>query len=161
MKKTEDIQWRVWGPLFFASLLFVIASAIRLVSFTRTTCLLDVGSDFGLWATGILFSLAASEQTRLGGRTERVFHKKSSGTGIEIDYIAVPPEKPDFSPKYLYLFVYAMMIWVLTIMIGEHARAMFEKAHGFNVAIIALAFLQIAIAATSVGAAIRSLLETS
>lgn len=159
MRAKGEIQWRVWGPLVFASLLFVIASAIRLLSFSRVSFVLDIGSDFGLWATGILFSLAASEQTRLGGRTERVFRKKSTGTGIEIDYIAVAPDQLDVSPKYLYLFVYSMMIWILTILIGEQAHSMYEKAAGVNFAIIGMVFGQMSLAATTVAAALRALLE--
>jgi hypothetical protein len=161
MKRVDDTNWRVWGPLVFASLLFVIASAIKLIAFGKTSFILDIGSEFALWATGVLFSLAAANKVLLEGRTEQVFKKKSSGTGIENDYIALPPDELDFTPKYLYLFIYSMMSWILTLLISEQAHIIYGTAKAHSFASISLAFLALSLAATSVGIAIRALLEAA
>ena len=90
---------RVWGPLLFTAMLFVIAAAIKLAAFSNTTFFIDLPTELALWATGVMFSLAVSEQMILKGRAEAVFRRKETGTGIEIEYRAIAPESLDFSPR--------------------------------------------------------------
>ena len=152
---------KVWGPLLFASMLFVIAAVIKFVSFTKAAAFLSMGSEFALWATGVLFSLAASEQTRFGGRTEHIFRRKTSGSSIEIQYKALAPDRIDLSPRFLYFFVYSMMIWILCIVISEKSCAIYALQNQYSIKLILLCALCFVLSATSVGIAIRSLLEVS
>jgi hypothetical protein len=152
---------RVWGPFAFATMIFFIATAIRILGFDSYTFFLTMGSDFAIWATGVLFSLSATEGFNLGSRTEVVFKQKPTGTGIEIDYKAIPPNKIDWGPKLLYLFVYTMMIWILTIALGEKCTELFIIHQNYSLKIIVYAILSIVLSATSVGVAIRSLLEVA
>jgi hypothetical protein len=154
-----EMNLKVWGPICFAAMLFVISNVIKIVAFANSTFFMNIGSEFALCSMGILFSLSISEQRLLEGRTKSIFRQKESGTGIEIEYIALPPNRIDFNTPYLYFFVYSMMIWISTIVFTEKAHILYSLQKDYNLTIICFAILTILLAASSLGLAIRSLKE--
>lgn len=64
---------KILGPLAFWSAMFIIGAAIRLAAFNDIAFWFRLPQDAALWAAGLLFSLAVSEQTYLGTRlTQRI-----------------------------------------------------------------------------------------
>ncbi|MDA3789480.1 MAG: hypothetical protein PF503_13440 [Desulfobacula sp.] len=152
---------KVWGPILFATMLFIVGAAIKIIAFKSDNVFFEMPPDFALWAVGIMFSLAVSEQTQFGGRTYYDISKNKSGTGILVDYKISLPDELSFSPKYIYFFVYSMMIWILTILLSGEASALNSIANYSIYKITAINLVSLALAGTSIGVSIRSLLEVS
>lgn len=153
------MNWRVWGPLLFATMLFIVASAIKLVAFQNYGFLLELAPELSLWSTGVLFSLAVSEHTQLGGRAQHEIRPSQSGSGIEVTYRVALPERLEFSPRMIYLFVYSMTSWILNILIAGKATMVLQTGSTWRAAI--LVGLGFALAGASVGVAHRSLREVA
>lgn len=151
----------VWGPLLFATMLFIISASVKIIAFKNHNVWLEVAPELALWAVGIFFSLSISEELILGGKTVRTVSKKASGRGLEIDYVPVLPDNVEFSPKYIYLLIYGIMIWVLTTLLSGQAIEIFDQVEWWDYRVCALNACGIVLSGTAVGAAVRALLEAS
>lgn len=152
---------KISGPLLFATMLFIISAAIKIISFKNQNVWLEVSPELSLWAVGIFFSLSISEQTQFGGKTAYRVSRKTSGTGIEINYEVILPDNLEFSPKYIYLFVYSIMIWILTILISGYAVGLFSNVNQWTLQVCFSNALGLILSGTIVGAAVRCLYEVS
>jgi hypothetical protein len=150
---------KIVGPLLFAAMLFITSASIKIISFKNHNVWLDVSPELTLWAVGIFFSLSISEQTQFGGKTAYRISRKTSGTGIEINYDVILPDKLEFSPKYVYLFVFSIMIWILTILISGYATGLFISGNTWTPRICFFNFIGLAISGIVIGAAVRCLNE--
>lgn len=150
---------KVVGPLLFATMLFIVSSAIKAVSFQSFNFYLDMPQEFALWGVGIVFSLAVTEHTHFGVKTVHTITRKKTQTGYEIDYGIVLPEQYHFTPKYIYLFVFSMMLWILTLVLcGRGSIWITDPKMQFEaISAISASFV---FAGTNVGISFRSLMET-
>jgi hypothetical protein len=153
------MNWRLWGPLIFAGILFVVASAIRLIAFEEVSFYFDLPSDFSLWATGVLFSFAVSEQALFGGRAVYDIRKDSRGDGFMMNFRVALPDQLEFSPRMIYLFMICMAIWVLNLLLAGKAKHLVSVDHGVSLLAGALVISALALAGLSVGIAARALRE--
>lgn len=147
------------GPFLFATMLFIISVAIKIISFKNQNVWLEVSPEISLWSVGIFFSLSVSEQTQFGGKTAYKISKKK--TGIEINYDVVLPDKLEFSPKYLYLFVFSFMIWVLTQLLSGLTVGLFTVEHTWSFTVCFFNAIGLLLSGITAGAAIRCLNEVS
>ena len=152
---------RIIGPLAFATMLFVVESAIKGIAFNSKIIWFEIGPKLCLWATGIFFSLSISEQTQLRGKTTYRVKKKVDGSGLEVDYDVKLPNDLSFTPKFLYLFVFAMSIWILSVIISSKIISVFYIAGRWTFQIHILTYLVLLLAGVTVGVAIKSLVEVA
>jgi hypothetical protein len=150
---------RLYGPLFFWTVMFIIGSAIQYSSFSDSLFWLDVPQGISLWATGILFTLTMSEQTyhraKLVPRVSRDPGQPSYSVAFDIDIA----DNPGFDPIYLFLFLAGIAAWIGCLLLGGHARAAYIAAPDtINIAYL-LAPIAYSIAASVVTMAIRTLRE--
>lgn len=120
------MRHQVVGPLAVWATFFTVASAIRYTTFSDFNFWVHLPSDLTLWATGILFSLSISENSNYQARMLPRTKRNSSGSGFSVEYEITLPEEPGFNPKYLYLFLFAMGIWVLCLLLGGTAQSVLE-----------------------------------
>jgi hypothetical protein len=151
---------KVFGPLLFAGMLFVTSAAIKIISFRNHNVWLEVSPELTVWAVGIFFSLSVSEQTQFGGKTKIRASKKSPGT-VEFKIEAVLPDRFEFSPKYVYMFMYSIMMWILTILISGYAVGLFSAEHQWTARIWLSNVIGLILSGSTVGAALRCLSEVS
>lgn len=131
-KSTSSLK--IWGPLAFWSAMFIIGAAIRLAAFNDLAFWFRLPQDAALWAAGLLFSLAVSEQTYLGTSLTQRIIRKEGGLGYSVDYDVTLREEVGFTPKFMYLFLLGVAIWVLTIVLtGFAAREFGSKGIGWLV----------------------------
>ncbi len=152
---------RIIGPLAFATMLFVVESAIKGIAFDSKTIWFEIGPKLCLWATGIFFSLSVSEQTLFRGKTTYKVKKKENGSGLEVDYNVELPDDLSFTPRFLYLFIFAMSIWILSVIISSKIISLFYTVGKWTLQIHALTYLILFLAGVIVGAAIKSLAEAA
>lgn len=152
---------KVWGPLAFATMLFTIAVAIKIISFGDYYIWLEIAPELALWATGVLFSVSITEYTLFGGRTTYKIRRKRTGNGFEVDFNIEFPNELDFGFKYQYLFVYSMMIWILTLLFSGHAVEMLTTTNQWTWDVHGWNFLCLLLSGTTIGAAIHCLFEVS
>lgn len=151
-----------YGPLLAWLATFVIGAAIKLVAFDSDTLLFEAGADASLWAAGVLFSLAVAEGTYSGARLTRTVQKKPSGAGLEVDYGVTVDDNAGFTPRMMYLFLGALVVWILVLLlsgVAQQAYAANGKQYGIKTVFCACAGL--ALAAISVVVAVRALMETT
>jgi hypothetical protein len=120
------VNLRIYGPLLFATMLFIISSAIKLLLFTGTDVIFDLAPEFTLWSVGLLFAISVSENSLLAGRVRHVYERDENQATLLIRYQTLPPQNLNHSPRFLYFFVYAMMVWILTILMMEQAKHLNE-----------------------------------
>jgi hypothetical protein len=140
-------------------MLFVISSAIKAIAFHNVNFIIDLPEKCSLWAAGVLFSLAVSEQTQFGGRTSYSVSRKQSGTGIEVDYNVILPQQLEFTPKYVYLFVFSMMLWILTLLLCGQVSVWNTAGTGmvlWSSLVCAIAYV---LAGANIGISLRALVE--
>lgn len=150
---------KVWGPLVFASMLFLISSIIKLIAFKNNSFYIEMPSEFSLWAVGILFSLSVSEQTIFGGKTGYQISKKQSGTGIEVDYQVILPDQLEFTPKYIYLFVFSMSVWIICLLLCGQANTYLHATQPEINLCALVTVIAYMIAGLSIGIALKALVE--
>jgi hypothetical protein len=109
------------GPLVFWTLMYIIGGMIELSAYSNTDVFFELGSEVSLWAVGILFALSVSESTYSGAKLGRHVSQKPSGTGYEVDYDVTLTGEFGFTPKYFYLFLLGVAIWIATLLLGDHA----------------------------------------
>ena len=149
------MNWRFVGPLIFGALSFAVASGIKLIAFRNFTFYIDLFPDLALSATGILFSFAVSEQALFGARTTNQVRRAETGTGVIMEFGVSLPDQIEFNPRFIYLFMICMAVWILTLLCAGQAQALQkESAYAASGAFI---MLSAAMAGTTVGIAVRSL----
>jgi hypothetical protein len=141
--------------------MFVIGAAIKLVAFKSPTVWFEVQPAAALWATGILFTLAVSERTYFRARLVTQVSKKSSGSGVDVNYVVEIPDDLAFSSKMIYLFVGGVAIWILTILLSGYAYAAYSSLQGFSIGFVAAIFLSVLLASTVVITAVLTLNDTT
>lgn len=151
---------RVIGPLLFSAMLLAISISVKTLAFEKSSFPLEISPEIALWATGIFFSLAISEQTLLGGKAGYDL-KRSSDNAIEISYRVILPEKIEFSPKYTYLFLYGLMTWIISLLLSEKGALLLEQTKGWNTHTYLMCIANIFVSGLAVGIALRSLKEVS
>jgi hypothetical protein len=151
------MNWRFWGPLIFSLLLFVVGAAIKVVAFGKVTFYIDLGPELALWATGVLFSFAVSEQALFGGRTVNEVRKAENG--LTMNFRVALPDQVEFNPRFVYLFVVCMAIWILDLLCAGKAELLIE--HNPNALLLpaCLIITALALAGFAVGLALRALRE--
>ena len=140
---------------------FSTGAAIKLVAFESDSLLFDAGPDAALWALGIFFSLAVSEQSHSGARISHTVKKKPTGAGFEVDYAVTIDEDPGFKPKFLYLFLAGFVIWIFVLLLSGVAQQEYDGAQRYSVRILVWTSLGLVLAVASVVLAVRALLETT
>lgn len=149
---------KVCGPIIFSTLLFIIGGTIKIVAFNQNI-IFEIPPYFALWSTGILFTLAVSEQTLFRGKPSYQISRTPSGSGIIIEYSISLPDDLDFSPKFLYFFVGSMMIWILSILFSGLTAQLYTTLNHWNSKISILYLINFSLSGLSIGIALRSLLE--
>jgi len=121
-----------YGPLTFWALLFACASIIKYFAYDDTNLLYDIPIELSLWSVGILFTLAASEKTYYNAKLTQKFTKKTTGPGYEIDYEVKVGDDYGFKPKFLYLFLISIVIWIICIILKYEIEELLnlEKQEG-------------------------------
>jgi len=151
----------VVGPLTVWITFFTVASAIRYATFSDFNFWVHLPSDLTLWATGILFSLTVSESTNYQARMMPKTKKNPNGAGFTVDYEITIPDEPGFNPKFLYLFLFSMGIWILCLLMGGTAQTALEAEEpllqNLLIVIVPAFVLSFGVAATTV----RMLYEVS
>lgn len=117
------MSWRTAGPVVFATLLFVIELSIKGMAYNKQDIWIELPPSIALWAVGVLFSLAVSEQTLLRGGVGYRATAQPGKPVIELEYELRLPSQIDFTPKYLYLFVVIMTVWIVALLLSQEALA--------------------------------------
>lgn len=154
------MNWRLWGPLVFTVLLFVLASSIKLIAFNDTSFYTALAPELSLWSTGVLFSFAVSEYALFGAKPVSNFKRGPSGN-LEMQFRVDLPERPEFSPRLVYLFVVSMGIWLLDLLLVGKAEALIKRAGNIGPTEGFLIFGAIVLAGFSVGITLRTVREVS
>lgn len=105
--------------IFLASSLFIIEFVVKYVAFDNSSVLYRIGPSICFWATGLFFSLSLFEQFKFKGQTKSSLKKKSSGHGIEIDYSIILPDSIESTPKYMFLFVIQLCLWIVNLIMSQ------------------------------------------
>lgn len=151
----------VLGPLIFWSLMFILGAAIKLVAFRSTTVWFEVQPAAALWATGVLFTLAVSERTYFRAKLVTQISKKPSGSGIEVEYVVTIPDDLDFTPKFMYLFLIGVVMWMLTLLLSGYASELYSASQSLTLGgLLAISF-SVLFASGIVVTAVRTLHEVS
>ncbi len=113
------MELKIMGPLICWSIMFVIGIMIKSLTFKNDSVWFDIAPEATLWASGILFTLAAADafyQPKIFSK----YAKKETGTGFEMDYEVTLPDSygPATHSKYLYLFLLALAGWIINIFIS-------------------------------------------
>ncbi len=157
----KKISLEVAGPLIFWVLMFAVGAAIKFMTFKDTGVFIDLSPEVALWATGILFSLSVSEHTYSNAKLVSKYTKNNEKPGFAVAYDVTISDNPGFTPKFIYLFLIGMAVWIFCLLLSGYAgsassSAMAGKLDYYQLAAIAISYL---FAASLVGVALRSLYE--
>jgi hypothetical protein len=120
----------VFGPLLFWTLMFIIAMAIKVITFSDYTPWFQIAPEASLWAAGILFAIAVSEQTYFPIRRRLITKQSASGYALE-EVESSPERNVGFTPRFIYMFLIVMALWLLTLLLGEYAAKEFGRLRAF------------------------------
>lgn len=140
--------------------MFAIGATIRLAAFEDSAFWWHIPPEVALWSAGVLFSLAVSEQTYFGSRLNPRVVPKEGGLGYSVDYDVTIPTQAGFTPKFIYLFLFVVAVWVLDLVLGGFAQKTFETG-GFQTSVIVATAISYFLAAGAVAAAVRGLYEVT
>ena len=152
------MRFEVLGPLVFWSLMFAVGAAIKFSAFRDARALLDLSPEAALWATGILFSLSVSEQTYFRARLVPRYTRHTTRPGFSVDYDVTLPEELGFNPKFIYLFLVSMAVWVFCLLLAGYGAVDASQLNALRISSVAFSYL---LSATVVGVALRSLYEVT
>lgn len=152
---------KTWGPVLFATMLFAISLGIKLIAFNNSNVWLEISPEMSLWGVGIFFSLAIAEDTKLSGKTRHRIIRNPAGDGVTIKYDIVLPESIESSVHHLYLFVFALMIWIISLLLSGRAVQLFSSLNSWTFEICAINAIGIVLSGVVIGAAVRSLHEVN
>lgn len=161
---------KVIGPLVCWSIMFAVGVMVKYFTFKNDSVWFDIAPDVTLWATGILFTIAAADafyQPKLLSK----YAKKETGMGFEMDYEVTLSEtyEPTHS-KYLYLFLFGLGGWIINIFMSGFISARVHTAQanllqqapsGFDAFSFALLIVAVVIASSMVFIALQALKEVS
>ncbi len=146
----------VLGPLIFWSLMFAVGAAIKFAAFNDTSVLFHLAPEVALWATGILFTLSVSEQTYFRARLVPRITRHDSSPGFSVNYDVTIPEELGFSPKFIYLFLSSVSIWIFCLLLSGYSAS--APLSSLKISSVIFSYF---LAALVVGAALRSLYEVT
>lgn len=147
------------GPLVFWSLMYIVGAVIKLLAYNDTDVYFEIGPEASLWAVGIVFALTVSEHTYFGVRAHPQITKKPSGRGLEIDYDVTIPDEVGFTPNFIYLFLFSVVIWIINLLLSGCAIESYSSAQQLTAGAIVATSLSILLASTLVVIAVRTLYE--
>jgi len=156
-EKNQKMKPNLNQAIFLASSLFIIEFAIKFVAFDNSSVLYRIGPSICFWATGLFFSLTLFEQFRFKGQTKSSLKKKSSGYGIEIDYSIILPESLETTPKYMFLFVIQLCLWILNLIMSQKLLKVTNIPDFPDSYFYSLLFVLIVVTGYSIGAIISVL----
>ena len=112
--------YKNFGALIFWLIIFLVTSVIRLFAFDDAEFWLLIPLELSIWSTGILFTIASSEETyrnaRLISSTTVDASKKTVTTGYDVKM----PTKHGFDPKFLFLFLFSIAVWIICVVLHEY-----------------------------------------
>jgi len=158
------------GPLICWSIMFAIGVMVKYFTFKSDSVWFDIAPDVTLWATGILFTIAAADafyQPKLLSK----YAKKETGMGFEMDYeVTLSETYEPMHSKYLYLFLSGLGGWIINIFISgfisarvhaAQANLLQQASSGFDAISFALLVVAVVIASSMVFIALQALKEVS
>src|SRR5215470_14970613 len=110
------------GPLICWSIMFAVGVMVKYFTFKNDSVWFDIAPDVTLWATGILFTIAAADafQPKLLSK----YAKKETGMGFEMDYeVTLSETYEPAQSKYLYLFLFGLGGWIINIFLSGFISA--------------------------------------
>ncbi len=155
----REIKLSVYGPLVAWSLLFMTSAVIKAFAFRDHLYWINIPSEISLWALGVLFTLSASEQTYYNARLVPKVTKQK--TGYSVEYGVTISDSVGFTPKYLYLFLIGIPVWIWTMLIGGSISRTYSGSGIIDIKILFLSAVSYFIAFVLVFSAIRVLHEVS
>jgi hypothetical protein len=155
------MRLEVIGPLIFGTIMYITAILIKVFTFSDFSFWTQISPDISLWALGILFTIAVSEKTYSNAKLMPKITRHPSGFGYSVDYDITITEHIGFTPKYLYMFLVAVPIWIINILISGFVTASFNSAKVLSISIIFGLFFSVFLATFIVIAALRALYEVS
>ena len=161
---------KVIGPLVCWSIMYAVGVMVKYFTFKNDSVWFDIAPDVTLWATGILFTIAAADafyQPKLLSK----YAKKETGMGFEMDYEVTLSEayEPTHS-KYLYLFLFGLGGWIINIFIcgfisarvhTAQANLLQQSPSGFDAFSFSLLIVAVVLASSMVFIALQALKEVS
>jgi hypothetical protein len=113
------MELKIMGPLICWSIMFAIGIMIKHFTFKNDAVWFDIAPEATLWASGILFTIAAVDgfyQPKILAK----YAKKETGMGFEMDYQVTlqGSYEPTAHSKYLYLFLLGLGGWLVNIFIS-------------------------------------------
>ncbi|HKA23134.1 MAG TPA: hypothetical protein VKN18_33005 [Blastocatellia bacterium] len=158
------------GPLICWSIMFAVGVMVKYFTFKNDSVWFDIAPDVTLWASGILFTIAAADafyQPKILSK----YAKKETGMGFEMDYEVTLSEtyEPTHS-KYLYLFLFGLGGWIINVFLSgfisarlhtTQANPLQQPSAGFDAVSFALLIVAVVIASSMVFIALQALKEVS
>lgn len=141
--------------LFLATSLFLIEIGIKGIAFNSKTLVIDIFPSICLWVTALYFTLSISEQNKLNATATPRLRRNNSGDGIEITYDMRLPDSLDFSPKYLFLFIVSVVIWIFTILLSQKALTYWVIDNEYSNRIIILMLINLFLTSFNLGSSYR------
>lgn len=152
---------QVIGPLLLATMLWAVSISIKAVAFQSTTWVFELAPQMAVWSVGILFTRAVTDRTYFGGQLVYRVMRDQQGRGLRVQYDVSVPDHIEMGPRHLYMFMYAVTVWILTILFAGDATRRFVAsvtidwvAHAVNIGCLFLA-------ATAIGLAMATLREAA
>jgi hypothetical protein len=141
--------------LFLASSLFLIELGIKGIAFNSDTLFIDIYPSISLWITALYFTLSISEQDKFNATATPRLSKKSSGDGIEITYDVRLPENLDSTPKYLFMFIISVAIWIFTVLLSQKSLTFWVTDKAYSCRIIIFILINQFLTCFNIGSAYR------
>ena len=151
----------VIGPLIFWTMMFITAAFIKVFAFSDYSFWTQIPPDISLWAMGILFTIAASEKTYSNAKLVPRITRHTSGAGYSVDYDVTVTDNIGFTPKYLYLFLLAVPIWIINILISGFVTDSYRTTKVFTLPIVSGLSVSAFLASLIVVAALKALYEVA
>jgi|SRR5215831_11301980 len=163
------------GPLISWSVMFAIGVMVKYFTFRNDSVWFDIAPEITLWASGILFAIAAADlfyQPKILSK----YAKKETGMGFEMDYEVTlsGSNEPTAHSRYLYLFLFGLAGWIINIFISGFISArVLPQAHtlqtngsqqtlpGYDAIFFVLLVVAVVIASSMVFIALQALKEVS
>ena len=157
---SKDNFYEIYGPLLFWSFMFIIGAAIRAFALNDFSFWIVIPPEIALWSSGILFTLATSERTYHNVKLNSTYSKNADGKSVSINYDIEIGDDLGFKPKYLYLFLLSVMIWILTLLLNLWIPSYIEKEESNQILLIAAIVVYYLISVSITVIAIQSTMYT-
>lgn len=127
----------VVGPLLFWTAMFFIGSLIKFIAFKNNMVWIEAAPEAALWATGILFTLSVSAGNFLERKAIPRMEHDPDGSGFKVKYDIILPENLKPTQRFFYLFLAALVVWILDIFLIGSAIDLHNAAGKFELVSIA------------------------